>query len=287
METPLDRMMDFDLTPEQRQIRAAVSGFAEKEIQPFVEQYEREARYPTGPDPEARPSGLHRADDSRGVRRLLRGRDDLRDHLRGAGEDRLGGRLGRLRHQFSAGRIDLAFRLRRAEAALASGHGRRQLPHLGVSDRARRGNRPRQPAHPGGEGGRRLASQRDEGLHLPRRPRGALPGGGDRRSGEEAQGSDRLSRRPATARESASATSRCAPSGATTWRRSTSRTHSFPTRGCSVSPGKGFPVLGPPSTPGASRWRRAASARPSAASTWPFPIPSIGRPSDRRSPSSR
>jgi alkylation response protein AidB-like acyl-CoA dehydrogenase len=46
METPLDRMMDFDLTPEQRQIRAAVSGFAEKEIQPFVEQYEREARYP-------------------------------------------------------------------------------------------------------------------------------------------------------------------------------------------------------------------------------------------------
>ncbi len=47
METPLDRMMDFDLTPEQRQVRAAVRGFAEKEIQPFVEQYEREARYPT------------------------------------------------------------------------------------------------------------------------------------------------------------------------------------------------------------------------------------------------
>ena len=47
METPLDRMMDSDLTPEQRQVRAAVRGFAEKEIQPFVEQYEREARYPT------------------------------------------------------------------------------------------------------------------------------------------------------------------------------------------------------------------------------------------------
>jgi alkylation response protein AidB-like acyl-CoA dehydrogenase len=47
METPLDRMMDFDLTPEQRQVRAAVRDFAEKEIQPFVEQYEREARYPT------------------------------------------------------------------------------------------------------------------------------------------------------------------------------------------------------------------------------------------------
>ena len=46
MQTPLDRMMDFDLTPEQRQVRAAVRGFAEKEIQPFVEQHEREGRYP-------------------------------------------------------------------------------------------------------------------------------------------------------------------------------------------------------------------------------------------------
>ena len=47
MQTPLDRMADFDLTPEQRQVRAAVREFAEKEILPHVEQYEREARYPT------------------------------------------------------------------------------------------------------------------------------------------------------------------------------------------------------------------------------------------------
>ena len=46
METPLDRMADFDLTDEQRQVRRAVREFAEKEILPFVEQYEREARYP-------------------------------------------------------------------------------------------------------------------------------------------------------------------------------------------------------------------------------------------------
>jgi alkylation response protein AidB-like acyl-CoA dehydrogenase len=46
METPLDRMADFDLTPEQREVRAAVREFAAKEILPFVEQYEREARYP-------------------------------------------------------------------------------------------------------------------------------------------------------------------------------------------------------------------------------------------------
>jgi alkylation response protein AidB-like acyl-CoA dehydrogenase len=46
METPLDRMADFDLTPEQRQVRRAVREFAEKELLPEVERHEREARYP-------------------------------------------------------------------------------------------------------------------------------------------------------------------------------------------------------------------------------------------------
>jgi alkylation response protein AidB-like acyl-CoA dehydrogenase len=46
METPLDRMADFDLTPEQRQVRSAVREFAEKEILPQVEAHEREGRYP-------------------------------------------------------------------------------------------------------------------------------------------------------------------------------------------------------------------------------------------------
>ncbi len=41
-----ERMADFDLTPEQRLVRVAVREFAEKEIAPFVEQYEREERYP-------------------------------------------------------------------------------------------------------------------------------------------------------------------------------------------------------------------------------------------------
>jgi alkylation response protein AidB-like acyl-CoA dehydrogenase len=39
-------MADLDLTPEQREVRAAVGEFAAKEILPFVEQFEREARYP-------------------------------------------------------------------------------------------------------------------------------------------------------------------------------------------------------------------------------------------------
>jgi alkylation response protein AidB-like acyl-CoA dehydrogenase len=47
MQTPLDRMADFDLSAEQRQVRSTVREFAEKEILPHVERYEREARYPT------------------------------------------------------------------------------------------------------------------------------------------------------------------------------------------------------------------------------------------------
>ena len=40
-------MADFDLSSVQRQVRSAVREFAEREILPFVEQYEREERYPT------------------------------------------------------------------------------------------------------------------------------------------------------------------------------------------------------------------------------------------------
>ncbi|MCA9512353.1 MAG: acyl-CoA dehydrogenase family protein [Myxococcota bacterium] len=46
MTSPLDRMMDFDLTEEQRAVRQHVRAFAEAEILPWVEQYEREERYP-------------------------------------------------------------------------------------------------------------------------------------------------------------------------------------------------------------------------------------------------
>jgi alkylation response protein AidB-like acyl-CoA dehydrogenase len=43
---PTGRMADFDLTPEQRLVRQAVREFAEKEIAPHVERYEREEEYP-------------------------------------------------------------------------------------------------------------------------------------------------------------------------------------------------------------------------------------------------
>ena len=46
MSAALDRMMDFDLSEEQRLIRRTVRQFAEAEILPYVEQYEREERYP-------------------------------------------------------------------------------------------------------------------------------------------------------------------------------------------------------------------------------------------------
>jgi alkylation response protein AidB-like acyl-CoA dehydrogenase len=42
----LQRMADFDLTPEQREVRRTVRAFAEKEILPEVELHEREGRYP-------------------------------------------------------------------------------------------------------------------------------------------------------------------------------------------------------------------------------------------------
>jgi len=47
VNSPLDRMMDFDLSEEQRLVRRSVRAFAEKEILPHVEEHERAARYPT------------------------------------------------------------------------------------------------------------------------------------------------------------------------------------------------------------------------------------------------
>ena len=46
--TALRRMADFDLTDTQRQVRAAVREFAEREILPVVEQHERDKVYPRG-----------------------------------------------------------------------------------------------------------------------------------------------------------------------------------------------------------------------------------------------
>jgi alkylation response protein AidB-like acyl-CoA dehydrogenase len=46
VQSPLDRIADFDLSEEQRLVRRAVREFAEKEIAPHVERHEREERYP-------------------------------------------------------------------------------------------------------------------------------------------------------------------------------------------------------------------------------------------------
>jgi len=46
MSSPQERLADFDLTDEQRLLRYSVREFAEKEILPHVERYEREERYP-------------------------------------------------------------------------------------------------------------------------------------------------------------------------------------------------------------------------------------------------
>lgn len=54
----LQRMADFDLSPEQRAVRHAVREFAEREILPHVERYEREKRYPTDLVAKLVPLGL-------------------------------------------------------------------------------------------------------------------------------------------------------------------------------------------------------------------------------------
>ncbi|MBW2231358.1 MAG: acyl-CoA dehydrogenase family protein [Deltaproteobacteria bacterium] len=46
MSSPLERMADFDLTDQQREVRRTVREFAEKEILPHVERFEQEERYP-------------------------------------------------------------------------------------------------------------------------------------------------------------------------------------------------------------------------------------------------
>jgi alkylation response protein AidB-like acyl-CoA dehydrogenase len=46
MANPQERIADFDLTEDQRMVRKTVREFAEKEILPHVERYEREERYP-------------------------------------------------------------------------------------------------------------------------------------------------------------------------------------------------------------------------------------------------
>jgi len=58
MSAPLDRMMDFDLTDEQRLVRATVREFAEKEILPHVEEYEKQEKYPLDLIQKLGPLGL-------------------------------------------------------------------------------------------------------------------------------------------------------------------------------------------------------------------------------------
>ncbi|MBW2275791.1 MAG: acyl-CoA dehydrogenase family protein [Deltaproteobacteria bacterium] len=58
MTTPLERMADFDLSDHQREVRRSVRAFAEAEILPHVEEYEREARYPVELVAKLAPLGL-------------------------------------------------------------------------------------------------------------------------------------------------------------------------------------------------------------------------------------
>ncbi len=58
MSELLQRMNDFDLTPEQRQVRRAVRAFAQSELLPHVERYERAGQYPSELAQKLVPLGL-------------------------------------------------------------------------------------------------------------------------------------------------------------------------------------------------------------------------------------
>jgi alkylation response protein AidB-like acyl-CoA dehydrogenase len=58
MTSPLERMADFDLNDDQRQVRRFVKDFAEEEILPEVEEHEREERYPLELIKKLAPLGL-------------------------------------------------------------------------------------------------------------------------------------------------------------------------------------------------------------------------------------
>jgi len=58
MNSALERMADFDLSDEQRSIRQFVKEFAEKEILPHVEEYERLEKYPLDLIQKLGPLGL-------------------------------------------------------------------------------------------------------------------------------------------------------------------------------------------------------------------------------------
>ncbi|HEX7476762.1 MAG TPA: acyl-CoA dehydrogenase family protein [Polyangiales bacterium] len=47
MSDVLQRMSDFDLTPAQREVRRSVRAFAERELLPHVERFERAGQYPS------------------------------------------------------------------------------------------------------------------------------------------------------------------------------------------------------------------------------------------------
>ncbi len=180
MKTPLDMMMDFDLSEEQRAVRRAVRELrGEGDPAPRRDPRARGA-LPHRADPQARAARLHGAADPRAVRRLLQRRDDLRPDLRGDRARRLGGRVGRLGRELAGGRLDPALRQRRAEGALASSDRARRPDHVGVSHRDRRRHRPRQHGDHRDARGRRLAPERHQGLHLPRGARRTLLRGGDR-----------------------------------------------------------------------------------------------------------
>ena len=207
----IDRMMDFDLSEEQRLVRKTVREFAEAEILPYVEEYEREERYPTelvDKLPDLGLMGPMIPEEYGGSFSDVLSYGVICEEL--ARVDWVVASVVSVANSlWSPGSLRQFGTDEQKQALPARDRGRRH--HLlRLPDRAAGRHRPRQHGDDGQEGRRRLPAERDEGLHLPRRAREPLLHRRVDRPRTEAQGRHGVRRRPARAEgASRSATSRC------------------------------------------------------------------------------
>ena len=167
--------VDFELTPEQREIQALAREFARAEIEPHAADWDREHRFPAELYPEARRARADGRLRAGGVRRRRRRLRLLHPRARGALPGRRGGRGHRRRAHERGHAADPAVRHRRAAGAVRPRARPRRVARRVRADRAGVGlGRGLAPdvgdAEDGGwriSGSKRFITHRAPGRHLP------------------------------------------------------------------------------------------------------------------------
>ena len=273
--------------PEVRQeIIETVRRFVANEVIPVASALEHDDAYPADIVAQMRELGLFGVTIPEAYGGLGPRPAHLHRHHRGAGL-RVDEPDRGHQHPHHGGHADHGARERRAEAALAPGHGGRRPPRRPVAVGARR--RQRHPQHllQGGARRRRVRRQRHQGLGDQRRagrasspwppaPRRGSPPSSWRRSPARGPGASRSAATWASSATGASRRSRC-PTSTTASRPPTS----------SARPAAGCPRSSACSRSGGSTSPPGPSASPGPPSTPPSPTPASARPSASPSPSTR